>query len=347
MILVTSSVSNAEAHSTPFSYVDVHVDARVLQLDITAHVVDVSHDLGIAVPESLLEQALPPSVSGWGAVLQRRLRLSIDREPVDCGEAGRVDVLKGMQSIRWTYTCRPANGRGAATAIGPLFPYDAQHHTFVNVYLDGVLRAQSDITGPPRVTTLQLQPSSRWDTMTRFTLSGVHHILGGPDHLLFLVGLLLIGGSLRRLVTIVTAFTISHSITLAAAVFDILSPSPSVIEPLIALSIVAVGIGNLRHGGGPDRRALAAGGFGLIHGFGFASVLREMQLARSDLLWSLLSFNIGVELGQMAVVIGLAWLFSEIRQLGPTPARRLVTWGSSMVVVAGTFWFVARVAAAL
>ena len=105
------------------------------------------------------------------------------------------------------------------------------------------------------------------------------------------------------LVRIVTAFTIGHSITLSLAALDIVTPPPSIIEPAIALSIVFVGADNLVRGDGRDLRAWVALVFGLVHGFGFANVLREFGLPREALGWSLFSFNFGVEIGQLMVVL--------------------------------------------
>src|SRR6185369_9937866 len=110
--------------------------------------------------------------------------------------------------------------------------------------------------------------------------------------------LLLLGGTMGRLLKIVTAFTIAHSITLALATFQLVNPSPRIIEPAIALSIVAVGIENLvAQRRQRDVRAMLAFAFGFIHGFGFASVLREFGLPREALGVALASFNVGVELG--------------------------------------------------
>jgi len=147
----------------------------------------------------------------------------------------------------------------------------------------------------------------------KFVPAGIHHILIGPDHLLFLVGLLLLGGSLRRLAMVVTSFTIAHSVTLSLAALNILSPPARIIEPAIALSIVYVGADNLLAQGGRDVRAWIAFTFGFIHGFGFASVLREMELPSRALGWSLFSFNFGVEIGQLLVVVPVALAFAVIR----------------------------------
>ena len=181
--------------------------------------------------------------------------------------------------------------------------------------------------------------------MATFIPSGVHHIMIGPDHILFLVGLLLLGGSLRKLVTIVTMFTIGHSITLSLAALDILNPPAWLIEPAIALSIVVVGADNLlqRKGQGRDLRAWVAGAFGLIHGFGFANVLREFGLPQEALGWSLFSFNVGVELGQLAIVLVVGLALALMRRHWPAADKRVVTGGSAVVIAAGAYWFVERV----
>ena len=177
----------------------------------------------------------------------------------------------------------------------------------------------------------------------KFLPSGVHHILIGPDHLLFLIGLLLLGGTLGRLLLIVTGFTLAHSITLSLAALGVVSPPASIIEPAIALSIVYVGVDNLLVRRGRDVRPWIALVFGLIHGFGFANVLREMDLPARALGWSLFSFNVGVEIGQLLVVIATAGALAAVRRSSPEAGRRLAVAGSAAVIAAGGFWFVERV----
>src|SRR4029079_12234658 len=162
-------------------------------------------------------------------------------------------------------------------------------------------------------------------------------------HLLFLLALLLPGGTVRRLAAIVTAFTIAHSITLSLAVFNLVTPPPSVIEPAIALSIMYAGADNLLARDGRDLRVLTAFGFGFIHGFGFASVLREMGLPAGALGWSLFSFNLGVEIGQLVIVLAVAAALQLARSRRPTWSRPLTVAGSRVVIAAGAFWFVQRV----
>ena len=120
-------------------------------------------------------------------------------------------------------------------------------------------------------------------------------------------------------------------------------PSASVIEPAIALSIVFVGADNLVRGDGRDLRGWVALVFGLVHGFGFASVLREFGLPSEALGWSLFSFNVGVEIGQVAIVVLVAAGLAAIRRYSEAMRRRVAFAGSIVVIGAGTYWFVERV----
>jgi HupE / UreJ protein len=162
---------------------------------------------------------------------------------------------------------------------------------------------------------LRLDP--RWrHAALRFVVSGVRHILEGIDHLLFLLCLVIPFRRLRPLVIIVTAFTVAHSISLAAAAFGFVPDAlwfPPLIETLIAVTIVYVALENIVYaaagkdfGGGTSRRWIIAFAFGIVHGFGFSFALRELlQFAGSHLVTSLIAFNIGVEIGQIAVLIVL------------------------------------------
>jgi hydrogenase/urease accessory protein HupE len=183
--------------------------------------------------------------------------------------------------------------------------------------------------------------------LATFLPAGAYHIAIGPDHLLFLVGLLLLGGTLARLAGIVTAFTVGHTVTLSVAALGLYAPPAALVEPLIALSIVLVGVDNLLVGDGAagsrDLRPWMAGIFGLVHGFGFASVLREFGLPREALGWSLFGFNLGVEAGQLAFVLPVAAALAWIRHRSPLVGARLAMVGSGVVALAGAYWFVQRV----
>ncbi|MEO7798653.1 MAG: HupE/UreJ family protein [Opitutaceae bacterium] len=177
-----------------------------------------------------------------------------------------------------------------------------------------------------------------------FLKFGIEHILTGYDHLLFLAGLLIACRRLSTMAGIITCFTIAHSITLALAALDVVTLSSRVVEPLIAASIVYVGVENLlRRGEEPKGRWALTFGFGLVHGFGFAGVLKGIGLGAggSSLLAPLFSFNLGVELGQIAVAAVLLPLLFQLRRV-PNFVRYGLPAASSLVVLLGSYWLLQR-----
>ena len=181
-------------------------------------------------------------------------------------------------------------------------------------------------------------------TAWEFIKLGVEHIWIGYDHLLFLFALLLVCRSFRSIVGIVSCFTLAHSLTLALATLDIVNLPSRLVEAAIAASIVFVGVENLlRKGEEPRGRWVLTFAFGLIHGFGFASVLRDLGVGAGaqGIGMPLFTFNLGVEIGQVAiasVVLPLVW---QLRK-----RETFVRWGvpilSALVALAGTFWLVER-----
>lgn len=332
----------AAAHPVPFSYLDVRLDAGGLRGTLTVHVFDAAHELGVDPPDRLLDPAVASArAAGLESLLGSRLTLAGAGRPLDIAW-GPIEVLADKQSLRLPFsaTVRPAMVRIRAA----LFPYDPKHQTFVNVYEDSALRQQAILDADhASIEYVSRSPQGTLLVVRRFVAAGIQHILIGPDHILFLIGLLLLGGTIRRLSLVVSAFTVAHSITLTLAALRIVSPPPSLVEPLIALSIVYVGVDNLMVKGGRDVRVWIAFAFGLVHGFGFASVLREMDLPARALGWSLFSFNLGVEIGQLLVVVLVASALAALRHRSEAAGRRLAFAGSLVVVVAGTFWFVQRV----
>lgn len=188
--------------------------------------------------------------------------------------------------------------------------------------------------------TLTGAPQTR-EVAVHFTRLGVEHIWTGYDHLLFLFALLLIAPSLRAMLLIVTGFTVAHSITLSAAALGLVHIQPQWVEPAIAASIVFVGLENFWKPK-PGRRTLVTFCLGLIHGFGFASMLTDLGLPRTQLVTALLCFNGGVELGQGAIVLVLLPLLFRLRRW-PVWENRFVPALSAAVVVAGAVWFFQRV----
>ena len=180
-------------------------------------------------------------------------------------------------------------------------------------------------------------------SFTVFLRLGVEHILTGYDHLLFLLGLLIACHRLRTMAGVVTCFTLAHSITLALAALGLCSISGRIVEPLIATSILFIGVENLLRRKEPPGRWALTFGFGLIHGLGFASVLQNIGLGSSgrQLALPLLAFNLGVELGQLGVVLlllpALWWLHKR-----PRYYNRGYALISSGVACAGAYWLLQR-----
>lgn len=177
-----------------------------------------------------------------------------------------------------------------------------------------------------------------------FVKQGVWHIWIGFDHVLFLLALLVVCRSFRSCVVIISCFTLAHSITLALAALNVVSLPPRLVEPVIAASIVFVGVENLlRRGEEPRGRWLLTFGFGLIHGFGFAGALRELGLGRGGegVALPLLTFNLGVELGQIAIAAVVLPVLLHLRKNEKFTARVLPTF-SAAVALAGAFWFLQR-----
>jgi len=334
---------SAAAHPVPFSYLDLHLQGTTVEGTLVAHMFDVAHDLNIDPPERLLDPAVASQQSRAIAdLIGRRLTIMADGRAAAL-HWGNAEVVADSQSIRLPFSGRLDSAPGVVTVEALLFPYDPNHQTFLNVYEREALTQAILDRGRTRFEYYAGTTQGAFAVVRRFVPAGVHHILIGPDHLLFLVGLLLLGGSLRQLAVIVTGFTIAHSITLSLAALNIVSPSARLIEPAIALSIVYVGADNLLVRDGRDVRALIAFAFGFIHGFGFANVLREMDLPARALGWSLFSFNIGVEIGQLLVVVTVAAVFAAVRSRGEVASRQLTVVGSIIVMAAGAFWFVQRV----
>ena len=185
----------------------------------------------------------------------------------------------------------------------------------------------------------------RGPSFAEFVLLGVRHILTGYDHLLFLFGLLLVCVQWRPILTIVTSFTVGHSITLIGATLGWVSLPSYVVEPLIAASIIYVGVENLvRRGEAPKGRRGLVLLFGMIHGFGFASVLRDLGIGSEGraVAVPLVGFNLGVELGQIGVAMVVLPLLWQLRKI-PGFLTRGVPVLSTLVGLGGLYWLIERV----
>ncbi len=345
IILTGLGVRSAAAHPAPFSYLDVRLSSSGLTGTLVLHDFDLAHELGLAAPDGLLDGAtLERHRAHVTALVQARVSTTVDGRDARW-EIGAMRPLPDRFAVEVAWRVPLSGPVGRLTLRAALFPYDPNHQTFVNVY-EGDVLVRQDILDARRQAAEYYTGGRQgaWAVFKAFTAAGVHHIAIGPDHILFVVGLLLLGGSIVRLLGIVTAFTVGHSITLSLAALNLVAPPAQVIEPAIALSIVYVGADNrLAARGARDVRAWIALFFGLVHGFGFASVLREIGLPARALGISLFSFNLGVEIGQAILVVAVASLLAVLRARSPKRAQQLVTVASIGVVLAGSYWFVQRV----
>jgi hydrogenase/urease accessory protein HupE len=345
LVLLFSVAPQAVAHPVPFSYLDVRIEPGAIELSLVAHMFDIAHELGIDPPDRVLDPSvLLTKGDAVLALLRGRLQITVGGHVLSEDTWSPAEPLPDRQSIRWHARYVTNGAPGAVTVTATLFPYDPAHQTFLNFYEGGALTSQAILDrSHPQLEYFVGDRQGVAAVIRKFVPAGIHHILIGPDHLLFLVGLLLLGGSIRRLLLVVSAFTAAHSVTLSLAALNVVTPPTRLIEPAIALSIVYVGIDNLMVGRGRDVRAWIAFAFGFIHGFGFANVLREMNLPSRALGWSLFSFNVGVEIGQLLVVIVVASALMALRSRNEAAGQRLAFAGSLAVIVLGAFWFIQRI----
>ena len=337
-------LARASAHDEPTSFLDLRLSADRLTVTLVASATDFAHDFPTIEPDMLLDPAVATAQrTALVGTIQSRLQITADGTPLTAQLRG-ITPAPGKRDLHLELHCAwPAAPRILGVQCR-LFPHDPRHRTFLNIYENDRLARQEIFEGDARPVEYRAGARQSVGAVVRqFVFAGVHHIFIGPDHILFVVGLLLLGGSVGRLLKIVTAFTVAHSITLALATCGILNPPAALVEPAIALSIVFVGVHAFLGRKQRDPRLLFAFCFGLIHGFGFANVLREMVLPRDALGWSLGAFNGGVEIGQACIVLAVAPLLALLRQRRPHAAERIVTAGALCVTTAGTFWFFQRI----
>ncbi|GAC1389379.1 MAG: HupE/UreJ family protein [Variovorax sp.] len=237
------------------------------------------------------------------------------------------------------------------------FDVDPSHRGLVQWIAPGGVAAQALIFAADSAEqSLALQPAGAWQTLRQYIVDGIWHIWIGYDHILFLLSLLLpavlvrrdgrwegapgLGGAVKEVLKVVTAFTLAHSITLTLAALQIISLPSRLVESTIALSVIFAALNNIR-GTIESRRWVMAFVFGLIHGFGFASVLADLGLPQNALVLALVGFNGGVEIGQLAIVavfLPVAFLMRRTTFY----RRGVLTAGSLLVAAIATWWFVQR-----
>jgi hydrogenase/urease accessory protein HupE len=215
---------------------------------------------------------------------------------------------------------------------------DPSHANFATVKMDG--KQQEKILSYES-RELEIGEASFVQNSKQFLLLGLEHIFTGYDHILFVISLLFGARTIRNILSLVTAFTIAHSITLALATLEIVQLPGRFIESAIALSIIYVALINICNKDAKHQPWLAFA-FGLIHGFGFAGILSEMRLDGNHLATSLLSFNTGIEMGQLLIVSLAFPIILWIKKLTAKPIKWVIPGTSVAILAFGLVWFFQR-----
>lgn len=204
----------------------------------------------------------------------------------------------------------------------------------------GVILPQHVMAHPMDVALSKL---SRTDVAIVYLKLGFTHIVPlGIDHILFVVSIFLLNPKLKSVIWQATAFTVAHSITLGLAMYQIITPPAYIIEPIIALSIMFVAIENIITDKLKPTRILIVFVFGLIHGMGFASALTELGLPKNQFFTSLITFNVGVELGQITVILATWFLIGKWFAHKVWYRKRIVIPISAVIAIIGLYWTIER-----
>ena len=290
-------------------------------------------------------EAAKPAISQW---MIDKVLLSVDGQRLPLLAAGDIG-FDDQNNVHGQWQLAGASGERLMIHSGMLLVLSEGHQQYLSVHrddgsavLEKILRREQ-----PEVELVLANgeiASEQNSSFADFFALGVEHILTGYDHLLFLLGLLVVTHHFWPALKIITFFTIAHSITLACAGLNLIQLSGRIVEPLIAATIVYVGVENLLRGEHPKGRHWLTFGFGLMHGFGFAGVLQELDIASSSggIVMPLLAFNLGIETGQISVaalVLPLIWWLNS-RAVRAAVLLRTCSW---LVTLMGCYWLVERI----
>jgi len=352
---------SAFAHKPSDSYLIVHADS-------SDDVMSGQWDIALRDLEMALQlDADHDGAITWGEVRTRKTdlfayafaHLGVEAQGHAC-RLTPIDLLVDDHSdgayavLRFRVECaQPAESLAIRYSL--LFDIDPSHRGLLR--LDTASGTQSAVFSPEQAQqTFALRGNSGWATFLQFVGDGIHHIWIGYDHMLFLISLLLPSVLVRReehwipvgtlrsalssVLAIVTAFTVSHSITLTLSVLGVISLPSRLVESGIALSVLLAALNNLWPW--VTRRLwLLAFGFGLVHGFGFASVLADLGLPQGALVLSLAGFNIGVEIGQLSVVLLVVPTIFLLRK-SQFYRPWILAMGSSGIAIVAGIWLISR-----
>jgi HupE / UreJ protein len=327
-VAVAVDVAIVRAHDPGLSSLDVTVTGSTISALLSIAPADVAL-LGSALPE----------------VVRDAIQVSVGGEPLAVAEEELEGGPNGAR-VRFAFRSPESIDHALRLSVTSTLPrrLSRGHREVAVVTVNGHVLRERVLDGSNASLSVDLvvAPPSIARRAASFVTLGIAHILTGYDHLVFLAGLLLAAGTLRQLLVALTAFTAAHSISLALVAAGGVHAPPALVEPLIAASIAWVGVENLigRRGGA---RWWIVFAFGLVHGFGFAGALLELGFGSStrDVAVALVSFNSGVEIGQLAAAGTMLPMVYAIRSR-PIWQTRVLPACSLLIVAAGSYWLIER-----
>lgn len=353
VVLLVLYSSWCHAHPPGLSSLDVLIKSTQVDAKVTFALQDIEafspmdSDLDAEVSDAEREAAKPAIAK----LMSEQLGLVIDNQPVKPTERGLVtfDVQNNAQ-VMFSYAVAPQKQLRIQSNFLSLLPDGHQQYLTMRT-AEGRVLQEKMLTKQNFDALLDMgvgemaegSSVSLFATFSDFFKLGVEHIVTGYDHLLFLFALLAVTHSFWPAIKIITFFTIAHSITLACAGLNLVDLPSSFVEPFIAATIIYVAVENIIRGDHPKGRHWLTFGFGLVHGFGFAGVLRELDISSGDagILLPLLSFNLGIETGQIMVasmVLPMIWWLNNRVET----AEKFLKGCSFLVSLMGLYWLLER-----
>jgi len=359
-ILAIVAALPSHAHEVIPAVADVRVSSQGVDMSIrlTAEAILAGIDLSAVIDTNDADQAdeydrlraLDPDVlaaqisENWGA-LSSKINMTINDARMDLTLTGvEVDPVGDLDVARYTVITAMVDAPVSHVTLGWAAEYGGLVVRQADVE-NGITEFMSDGSNSQIMTPLGEETAqTAMEAFASYVPVGFDHIIPkGLDHILFVLGLFFLSAGLRALIWQISAFTLAHTVTLAAGALGWVVVSPAIVEPLIAASIVFVAVENIAFNKLNPWRPLVIFGFGLLHGLGFASVLGEFGLPQSQFIPALIGFNVGVEIGQLTI-IAIAFLAVELWFRGRDWYRARVTIPASAVIAAiGAWWFIERV----
>ena len=336
--------TRASAHDLNSSYTEVIVTPDSLQIAFTFDITDLSKHFGIDANHNRAIER-DELIAGAPAIydyLEAHTALGINFSPAELERKNAWTTTDDFGNVFVSFLFgKRLNSLPAEISLNVDFfeKFGKQHKNLAKIAVNEQLQQAIFTIENSRQRFNIGGKTSLFEQIGQFVKLGVEHIFLGYDHLMFLFALVVVGGRLKSLVKIVTAFTVAHSLTLILAALEIIKLPPRIIESSIALSIAYVAAENFVIAE-TDHRWVLTFVFGLVHGFGFANVLRDLGLPTTGLVPSLLAFNVGVEIGQLCIV---AIFFPITLWIAKQKFQRQVVFAfSSVIFLFGLGWFVER-----